>query len=55
MNIKLKLKERLLNIPLNYSSFREKHSLASDLNVRAIDIEILLNELCEKNILLRKI
>lgn len=55
MSIKGKLKERLLEIPINHKAFREKCRLASDLNVEVKYIEFYLHELCEKNILLKKI
>lgn len=55
MDIKLKLKERLLEIPLNHRAFREKYRLADDLKVEIETIEPLLNELVTKNILKEKI
>lgn len=55
MSIKTKLKERLLEIPINHKSFREKHRIANDLNIDLKYIELYLNELCEDNILIKKI
>lgn len=55
MDIKIKLKERLLEIPINDTAFREKHRLANHLKVKLEDVEPLLNELVEKNILKEKI
>ena len=55
MNIKTKLKERLLEIPINSKAYREKYRLAADLDVEPENIESLLNELCEKNILSKKV
>lgn len=55
MNIKLKLKKRLLEIPDRYRTFREKHKLANDLKVETKYVEFYLNELCEKGILIEKI
>ncbi|QUH22209.1 hypothetical protein [Alkaliphilus sp. B6464] len=55
MDIKTKLKERLLEIPVSYNAFREKYRLASDLNVKPEEIEQLLNELCKRDILKEKI
>lgn len=54
MNIKTKLKARLLEIPINNSAFREKHRLASDLDIDLKYIEFYLNELVAKNILKEK-
>ena len=51
MNIKEKLKERLLEIPLNYTDDREKHSLAEDINTSIEQIEPYLKELCKNGIL----
>lgn len=50
-----RLKKRLIEIPINYTAFRELYRLAKDLNVEAKAIYPLLNELCEKNILIKKI
>lgn len=56
MNInKTKLKERLLEIPFNNKAYREKHSLANDLDTDLETVGALLNELVEKNILKEKI
>ncbi len=55
MDNKEKLKEKLLEIPMNYRAFREKYRLASDLNIALEDIEPLLNELVEKKILKKKV
>lgn len=54
MSIKFKLKERLLEIPINDRAFREKHRLASDLDIDLKYIEFYLNELVERNILKQK-
>ncbi|EQC1535620.1 hypothetical protein [Clostridium botulinum] len=54
MNIKLKLKEKLLEIPINSRAYREKYRLADDLNIKVEEIKILLDELVEKNILKEK-
>lgn len=55
MGAKSKLKKRLLEIPLNDGAFsREKCRLANDLNIDVKKIEFYLNELCEKDILLKK-
>ena len=54
MDIKIKLKERLLEIPINHSACREKHRLAKDINVELKDIEPLLDEMVEKKILKEK-
>lgn len=51
MNIKSKLKKRLLEIPDRYKAFREKHKLADDLKVETKYVEFYLNELSEKGIL----
>ncbi|RHW66316.1 hypothetical protein DZC34_03325 [Clostridium botulinum] len=55
MDIKTRLRERLLEIPVNSTAYREKYRLADDLNIKVEEIEPFLNELCEKNILLEKI
>lgn len=55
MDIKTKLKERILEIPINDKAFREKHRFANDLDIKLKDIETLLNELVEKEILKEKI
>jgi len=55
MSNKIKLKERLLEIPINSRAYREKHRLANELSIEIEDIEVLLNELVEKNILKEKI
>ena len=55
MDIKARLKEKLLEIPIRSMAYREKHRLADDLEVESKDIELLLNELCSKNILTEKI
>ena len=52
---KEKLKERLLEIPLNNKSSRGNFRLASDLVIKLSDLEILLNELCNSDILTEKI
>ena len=49
--MKEKLKNRLLEIPINYNAFREKHRLASDIDAALTDVEELLDELLEKDIL----
>lgn len=54
MNIKTALKERLLEIPINSRSNREKYRLANDLNINLEDIEPLLSELVKKDILKEK-
>lgn len=51
INIKKKLKERLLEIPFGSRAYREKIILAKDLSIGIKDIEILLNELCDRDIL----
>lgn len=55
MSIKIKLKERLLEIPINHRAFREKHRLADDLKIDLQKVEFYLNELVELNVLIRKI
>lgn len=55
MDVKLKLKERLLEIPVNDGAFREKHGLARDLGAEPKEVEPFLDELCERNVLSRKI
>lgn len=54
MSIKTKLKKRLLEIPINDCAIREKHRLASDLDIDLKYIEFYLNELVLKNILKQK-
>lgn len=46
MDIKNRLKKRLLEIPINHNALREKHRLANDLNMSYEDISPLLEELC---------
>lgn len=55
MDLKTKLKERLLEIPPRSKAYREKFRLADDLEVEPKDIKPLLKELCEKEILEEKI
>lgn len=55
MEIKSKLKERLLAIPINHKAYRETFRLADDLDVEVKDLEPLLEELCNANILTKKI
>lgn len=54
MNIKTKLKERLLEIPINDRAFRENYRLARDIDVDIKYIQFYLNELVEKDILKQK-
>ncbi|APR02631.1 hypothetical protein CLQ_14363 (plasmid) [Clostridium botulinum Af84] len=54
MDIKTRLKERLLEIPVNSTAYREKYRLADDLNIKVEEIKILLDELVERNILKEK-
>ena len=54
MNIKQKLKERLLKIPVNYRAFREKHRLADDIGCDCEKVEFYLNELVALDILIEK-
>lgn len=55
MELKMKLKERLLEIPMRYRTLREKHGLACDLDVDVDDLKPYLKELCDKDILIEKI
>lgn len=52
--LKQRLKDRLLEIPINNSGLRELYRLSRNLDVTSKEIEPLLNELCDKNILIRK-
>lgn len=54
MNIKTQLKERLLEIPINYRALREKHRLASELELDFKKVEFYLNELVNLGILVEK-
>lgn len=54
MNVKAKLKARLLEIPINNRAFREKHRLARDIDCDYKIVEFYLNELSENNILTKK-
>lgn len=54
MLIKQKLKERLLEIPINHRAFREKHRLVADLQVDFKKVEFYLNELVQLGILIEK-
>ncbi|WP_125154392.1 hypothetical protein [Clostridium rectalis] len=54
MSIKNKLKERLLEIPINHSAFREKHRLVNDLEIDFKKVEFYLTELVELGILIKK-
>lgn len=54
MNIKGKLKERLLDIPINYRAYRECHRLADDINEDLNKVKFYLNELVELDILIKK-
>lgn len=55
MNLKDKLKNRLIELPYNYKSSRELHSLAKYLNINTQNIEPLLKQLVNKDILTEKI
>lgn len=54
MSIKAQLKERLLEIPINYRALREKHRLASDLDLDFKKIEFYLNKLVNLGVLVEK-
>lgn len=54
MNLKTRLKERLLEIPIKSRAYRELHRLASDLNEDDEKISICLNELVDLDILVEK-
>ena len=54
MSIKSRLKESLLEIPINHKAFREKHRLASELDIEFKKVEFYLNELVQLDILLEK-
>lgn len=55
MVLKDELKQRLLEIPINSRAFRELYRLSNDLKVEAEALKPLLEELCNKNILIPKI
>ena len=54
MNIKNKLKQRLLEIPVNWSFYREAHKLANHINEDLKKVEFYLNELVQLDILTKK-
>lgn len=54
MNIKEKLKRRLLEIPINSRAYREVHRLADDISEDVEKIEFYLNELVNLDILTKK-
>ena len=55
MNLKEKLKIKLIEIPANYKALREIHRLAKDLDVDWKKLKFYLDELSNKNILEEKI
>ena len=55
MNIKNKLKQRLLEIPINSRAYRELHALVNDINGDLKKVEFYLTELVELDILEKKI
>ncbi|OSA73631.1 hypothetical protein B2H86_14895 [Clostridium botulinum] len=54
MSVKNKLKQRLLEIPINWRAYRENYRLAEDIDADLRKVEFYLNELVQLNILIKK-
>ena len=54
-NNRVKVKDKLLDIPMGYKAHREVHRLASNLNIETKEVKDILDELCKEGILMEKI